>query len=110
MKELKELKRQNLITHCLLSVMIVLTVVWQISEVSIILKLKDGVSHPFRSVGRIFKTMIRPRKPIENGNHDNLESSITNNLIESMPVHDLKIPDFPHLDLPKIDFGFNYED
>ncbi|GKF37957.1 hypothetical protein Tco_0114715, partial [Tanacetum coccineum] len=40
-KELKELKRQNFITQCLLSAMIVLTVTWQISEVSIILKLKD---------------------------------------------------------------------
>ncbi|GJU87618.1 hypothetical protein Tco_1295164, partial [Tanacetum coccineum] len=46
-KELKELKRQNFITQCLLSAMIVLTVTWQISEVSIILKLKDGVTHPF---------------------------------------------------------------
>ena len=48
-KELKKVKRQNFVTHCLLSVMIVLNVAWQLSEVSLILKVKDGLSHPFRS-------------------------------------------------------------
>ncbi|GKF15554.1 hypothetical protein Tco_0057016, partial [Tanacetum coccineum] len=111
-KELKELKRQNFITQCLLSAMIVLTVTWQISEVSIILKLKDGVTHPFRSIGGMLMSMIRPSKTI--GNDEDRDSSITSNLasnlIESSPVHDLKIPELPRIELPKLDFGLNLED
>ncbi|KAI3774421.1 hypothetical protein L1987_48976 [Smallanthus sonchifolius] len=68
-KELKIVRRQNLITHCLLSLMIVLTAAWQISEVSIILKLKDGISHPFRSIGSMLKSVIKPRRP-NGGNQD----------------------------------------
>ncbi|KAI3688618.1 hypothetical protein L2E82_46321 [Cichorium intybus] len=103
-KELKKLKRQNLITHCLLSVMIVLTVAWQVSEVSIILKLKDGVNHPFRSIGNIFKWMLIP--PKANDNEEETESSITNNLIESARIGDLKIPELPHIELPTNQLGF----
>ncbi|GJR02348.1 hypothetical protein Tco_0525332 [Tanacetum coccineum] len=110
-KELKELKRQNFITQCLLSTMIVLTVTWQISEVSIILKLKDGVTHPFRSIGDMFMRMIRPKTI---GNDEDTDSSVTSNLasnlIESSPVHDLKIPELPCIELPKLDFGLNLED
>jgi len=59
MKELKKVKRQNFVTHCLLSAMIVLTVAWQLSEVSLILQLKDGLSHPFRSFGNVLKGMLK---------------------------------------------------
>ncbi|KAK7387589.1 hypothetical protein VNO78_28500 [Psophocarpus tetragonolobus] len=59
MKELKKVKRQNVVTHCLLSVMIVLTLAWQLSEVSIMLKVKDGLSHPFRSFGKMLKGMVK---------------------------------------------------
>ncbi|CAI9278170.1 unnamed protein product [Lactuca saligna] len=103
-KELKKMKRQNLITHCLLSAMIVLTVVWQISEVSIILRLKDGVNHPFRFIGSIFKRILTP--PKANGIEDETDSSITNNLIESSRVGDLKIPELPHVELPKTQTWF----
>ncbi|CAK9328699.1 unnamed protein product [Citrullus colocynthis] len=66
-KELKKLKRQNLLTHCLLSVMIVVTVVWQLSEVSIILNVKDKISHPFRSVGNLISGMLkRPKTIVDN--------------------------------------------
>ncbi|RDY11835.1 hypothetical protein CR513_03414, partial [Mucuna pruriens] len=58
-KELKKVKRQNFVTHCLLSVMIVLTVAWQLSEVSLIFKVKDGLSHPFRSFGNMLKGMVK---------------------------------------------------
>ncbi|KAL7607502.1 hypothetical protein Lser_V15G14564 [Lactuca serriola] len=103
-KELKKMKRQNLITHCLLSAMIVLTVVWQISEVSIILRLKDGVNHPFRFIGSIFKRILTPPKP--NGSEEEIDSSITNNLIESSRIGDLKIPELPHVELPKTQTWF----
>ncbi|KAL4586518.1 hypothetical protein LXL04_011154 [Taraxacum kok-saghyz] len=106
-KELKKVKKQNLITHCLLSAMIVLTVAWQISEVSIILKVKDGVNHPFRSVGNIFKWMIPP--PKANGDEEETNSSTTHNLIESSRTGDLKIPELlPHVELPKTRLGFPF--
>ncbi|KAI3720427.1 hypothetical protein L6452_21343 [Arctium lappa] len=102
-KELKYVKRQNFITHCLLSFMIVVTVAWQISEVSIMLTLKDRVSHPFRSISGLFKEILKPR--IANGNEEEPKPSITSDLIETSPVHDLRIPD-----LPKIDLGFQDEE
>ncbi|KAJ8451510.1 hypothetical protein Cgig2_018144 [Carnegiea gigantea] len=58
-KELKKLGRQNTITHGLLSGLMILTVAWQLSEVSILLKMKDGVLHPFRSLGRMVARVLR---------------------------------------------------
>ncbi|CAL1355036.1 unnamed protein product [Linum trigynum] len=49
-KEIRKVKRQNFITHCLLSALIVVTVGWQVSEVSIALAVKDKLSHPVRSL------------------------------------------------------------
>ncbi|KAJ0713954.1 hypothetical protein HanPI659440_Chr13g0484251 [Helianthus annuus] len=109
LKELKKVRRQNVVTHCLLSVMILLTVTWQISEVSIILKLKNGVAHPFRSIGSILLSMIKPRRPQLDKDNDTLITEASN-LIESTPVHDLKLPKLPHLELPKIDLGLNDQD
>ncbi|GAB2280647.1 hypothetical protein Dimus_015274 [Dionaea muscipula] len=60
LKELKKVQRQNTITHRLLSTLIVLTLAWQLSEVSLLLKLKDGLSHPFRSLGSMITWMIAP--------------------------------------------------
>ncbi|KAJ9563961.1 hypothetical protein OSB04_009121 [Centaurea solstitialis] len=77
-----------------------------VSEVSMIMKLKDRVSHPFRSVSGLFKGIIKP--PKANGNEEESHSpitSITSDLIESSPVHDLRIPE-----LPKIDLGFQDEE
>ncbi|KAJ0477147.1 hypothetical protein HanRHA438_Chr13g0602101 [Helianthus annuus] len=109
LKELKKVRRQNVVTHCLLSVMILLTVTWQISEVSIILKLKNGVAHPFRSIGSILLSMIKPHRPQLDKDNDTLITEASN-LIESTPVHDLKLPKLPHLELPKINLGLNDQD
>ncbi|KAL6193380.1 hypothetical protein ACLB2K_034464 [Fragaria x ananassa] len=57
-KELNNLKRQNTITHWLLSVMIVLTIAWQASEVTMLLKVKHGLSNPFRCVGSLFSSLF----------------------------------------------------
>ena len=103
-KELKKLNRQNFITNCLLSAILVLTVTWQISQVSIILSLKNGVTQPFRSAGSLFKSIIKRHKP--NGNNEDTDLLTTDNLIESSPVHNLKIPEFQHIELPKLNFGF----
>ncbi|KAL2332649.1 hypothetical protein Fmac_013862 [Flemingia macrophylla] len=89
MKELKKVKRQNFITHCLLSVMIVLTVTWQLSEVSLILRMKEGLSHPFRSFGNMLKGMVKvPEMKVQEG--DDKEHSPES----SSPT--LGIPDLSH--------------
>ncbi|WOG88669.1 hypothetical protein DCAR_0207904 [Daucus carota subsp. sativus] len=59
-QELKRVRKQNLITHCLLIAMIGLTIVWQIGEVSLLLWLKNGVTHPVRSFGGMVKGMLLP--------------------------------------------------
>ncbi|CAK9324870.1 unnamed protein product [Citrullus colocynthis] len=87
-KELKEVKRQNFITHCLVSAMIILTVAWQISEVSLILKLRDGLSNPFKSLGRILK-----RKT----------TSAIQQQIEATELPHLNMPALPHVNLPEFD-------
>ncbi|XP_074303287.1 uncharacterized protein LOC141637772 [Silene latifolia] len=62
-KELKKLEKQNRVTHWLLSVLILLTVAWQLSEVSLLLKMKEGVTHPFRSIGNMFNDVFKRRRP-----------------------------------------------
>ncbi|KAE8649098.1 hypothetical protein Csa_015237 [Cucumis sativus] len=88
-KELKEVKKQNFITHCLVSAMIILTVAWQISEVSFILKLRDGLlSNPFKSLATILK-----RKT----------TSAIQHQIEATELPHLNIPALPHVTLPDFD-------
>ncbi|GMJ08185.1 hypothetical protein like AT1G27300 [Hibiscus trionum] len=53
-KELRAVKRQNSITHCLLSALILVTLIWELSEVSLIFKLRNGLNHPFKS----FRTLL----------------------------------------------------
>ncbi|KZV44086.1 hypothetical protein F511_10757 [Dorcoceras hygrometricum] len=55
MKELKNIKRQNSITHGLLSAIIVVTLACQLSEVSLILKIGHVLSSPLESLGGILK-------------------------------------------------------
>ncbi|KAI4343404.1 hypothetical protein L6164_010756 [Bauhinia variegata] len=62
-KELKKVKRQNFVTHCLLSAMIVLTLAWQLSEVSLIMKVKNGFSHPFRTFGSMLSGILKGPDP-----------------------------------------------
>ncbi|KAL2903701.1 hypothetical protein RDABS01_002411 [Bienertia sinuspersici] len=64
-KQLKKVEKQNRTTHWLLSALIVLTIAWQVSEVSILLKLKDGFSHPLKSVGNMVAGMVKRRKRME---------------------------------------------
>ncbi|MBA0707202.1 hypothetical protein Golax_019273 [Gossypium laxum] len=58
-KELKAIKKQNTITHCLLSAMIVVTLFWQVFEASLLLQLKNGFTHPFKSVGSWLDTLLK---------------------------------------------------
>ncbi|XP_028771939.1 uncharacterized protein LOC114729139 [Neltuma alba] len=101
-KELKNLKRQNFITHCLLSVMIVLTVTWQISEASLVLKVKDGLNHPFRAFGSLFTGKFK--LPDMNG----LRADDKDDQSESSALPSLKIPDMPPMDISNL--GSNDEE
>lgn len=95
-KELKKVKKQNFVTHCLLSAMIVLTVAWQLSEVSLVMRVKDGMNHPFRSVGNMFKEMV---KDVSGSNgQDAAAGDKENNESTSLPS--LKIPDMTNVDVP----------
>ncbi|XP_004502281.1 uncharacterized protein [Cicer arietinum] len=93
-KELKKVKKQNFVTHCLLSVMIVLTVAWQLSEVSLVLKVKDGINHPFRSFGNMLKEIVKV-SDINGQDADDKENN------ESPSLPSLKIPDMTiNMDVP----------
>lgn len=98
MKELKKVKRQNFVTHCLLSVAIVLTVAWQLSEVSLILKVKEGINHPFRSFGNTLKDMVKDKIPDINGHV--ADKNKENN--ESTSLTSLNIPEMPRIDVPNL--------
>ncbi|KAL4380225.1 uncharacterized protein [Arachis hypogaea] len=95
-KELRKIKRQNFVTHCLLSVMIVLTMAWQLSEVSMIMKVKDGINHPFRSFGSMIKAMVKVNAQEDDNNnkeHDDESSS---------SLGSLKLPEMPHMDVTNL--------
>ncbi|XP_011020766.1 PREDICTED: uncharacterized protein LOC105123023 [Populus euphratica] len=92
-KELRKLRRQNFVTQCLLSAMIVLTVAWQVSQVSIILQVKDGLSHPFKSFGSMLAGMLK-RSRANGQDSENQQSEVV-----PVKVPPLKIPELPHIDL-----------
>ncbi|KAK9102631.1 hypothetical protein Sjap_019885 [Stephania japonica] len=95
-KELRKLKRQNTITHCLLSVMIFVTVVWQLSEVSLILNVKHKLSHPFKSAGTMIASALK-------GSCDNDQKGLLDNgdkkETEALRLPPLNIPELPILGL-----------
>lgn len=104
-KELKKVKRQNFVTHCLLSVLIVLTAAWQVSEVKLMLKVREGFSHPFQSFGSLVTGMLKG--PNKNGEDAEKQSSHAKQPIEALPLPALKIPELPLVDL--LDIGLNGE-
>lgn len=99
-KEVKKVKRQNFVTHCLLSVMIVLTVAWQLSEVSLIMKVKDGINHPFRSFGNMFQEM-KEKAFNNNGQDADDKENKENNKSLSLPST-IKVPDMTKMDVPNL--------
>ncbi|KDP26823.1 hypothetical protein JCGZ_17981 [Jatropha curcas] len=106
-KELKIVKRQNMVTHCLLSAVIVLTLAWQISEVSLILKFKDGLSHPFKSFGSMVFGMFRfPGRKAQDGDKQQQEEGSSSRPSVHMP--ELPHPHMP--ELPHVDLGLNGHD
>ncbi|KAI6686709.1 hypothetical protein NL676_032622 [Syzygium grande] len=99
MRELKKVKRQNTVTHWLLSAMIALTVAWQFSEVSLILKVRDGLSHPFRSFGNAITDFFKG--PAMKG-RDDADKDADQRQSETMGNPPLKMPELPHFDVPDL--------
>lgn len=96
-KELKRVRRQNSITHWLLSFVIVLTVAWQISEVSLLWKVKNGLSHPFRHLGGMFTGMLRdPVMKVQD------EEEEKNQQLEALSLPSFKMPELPYMDLTEL--------
>ncbi|XP_006484132.1 uncharacterized protein LOC102616034 isoform X2 [Citrus sinensis] len=98
--ELRHVKRQNFITHCLLSAMIFLTLSWQLSEVKLILKVRDGINHPFKAVGSMLKGMFK--RPRDNGRDAEQQQQH-----EAPQYSPFKMPELPHMDLAEL--GMNGE-
>ncbi|XP_010905495.1 uncharacterized protein [Elaeis guineensis] len=91
-RELRRVKRQNLITHCLLFVMIIITAYWQFNEVSLLLTVKDKFSHPLRAVGDMIKGSFKGK-----GKKPHIEAHLP-------PIG---VPEIPHGDLPSITLNNN---
>lgn len=88
-KEIKGVKRQNMITHCLLSVLIIATAFWQLSEVSILLAVKEKLSNPVKAIGDLFKGVLK-------GQNNKL-------LTEPPPMP----PQLPHVNIPALSLNNN---
>ncbi|XP_050206507.1 uncharacterized protein LOC126656079 [Mercurialis annua] len=95
LKEIKQVKKQNFVTHCLLSALLVVTVVWQLSELTLILRLKDGVSHPFKSFGSFLGGIIK--LPFPNGKVAEKEGHTEDD--SPLPLHIPEIPQITDLSL-----------
>lgn len=89
-KELKKLEKQNRTTHWLLSALIVLTVAWQVSEVSLLLKLKQGFRNPFKSLGNMVAGMVKHHTVTE---EEAEKSSLLSTVNGEKPLK------LPHMDL-----------
>ncbi|XP_068667162.1 uncharacterized protein [Aristolochia californica] len=100
-RELREVKRQNRITHWLLSVMIVITAVWQLSEVSLILSVKNKVSNPLKTVGSMvtgfFKGNFFNGKSTQT-DEGNSSASPSCPHVEAPQLPSIHIPELPQLD------------
>ncbi|KAF9607518.1 hypothetical protein IFM89_036880 [Coptis chinensis] len=97
LSELRKVKRQNSITHWLLSVLIILTAAWQYSEVSLIMKVKNKLTQPFRSVGNLITNAQDALKHFD-GHEPEVASKQAQSASPSVPA--LKIPDLLNMDLP----------
>eukprot|EP00262_Sarcandra_glabra_P008499 TRINITY_DN2202_c0_g1_i1.p1 TRINITY_DN2202_c0_g1~~TRINITY_DN2202_c0_g1_i1.p1 ORF type:complete len:205 (+),score=29.07 TRINITY_DN2202_c0_g1_i1:56-670(+) len=104
-RELENVKRQNSMTHWLLSALIVITAVWQLSEVSLIMMVRNKVSHPFSAVRNFITGVIKGGGKDDDSVKIPLPSS-KRPQTEPLLSHPLKIPEFefefPHVDLPRL--------
>ncbi|CAH8253656.1 unnamed protein product [Arabidopsis lyrata] len=102
-KDIKKVKKQNTITHVLLSAVIILTLTWQLSEYSMIFMLKDRISHPVRSIGGMLNGMFKGKlRPIKNQLAGTSNSNDQNNHGNGTQIG-------PQLQVPELlrEFGFD---
>lgn len=96
MKELNNIKRQNLITHALVSAMILVTLTWQLSQVSLVLKIKRVLSSPLESlVKRFFDG--QPKANVNNVRQLMKQASSIKDKVS------FESPELPPLELPGFD-------
>ncbi|CAH2034046.1 unnamed protein product [Thlaspi arvense] len=109
-KDIKEVKRQNKVTHILLSALIILTLTWQLSEYSMIYMMKDRLCHPIRSIGGmfsgIFKGKIHPIKHKLTGTTSSSKEQHNDH------IHGNGTNTGVHIQMPELlrDFGFDDDD
>lgn len=89
-KELKNIQRQNTITHYLLTVSILVTLAWQLSEFSLILRIRQGVNNPLKSIGGAIKGLFT--SSIQNNDQKQVQ------VIPPTYLPGLKIPDWTGFD------------
>ncbi|KAG7593063.1 hypothetical protein ISN45_Aa01g018980 [Arabidopsis thaliana x Arabidopsis arenosa] len=105
-KDIKKVKKQNTITHVLLSAVIILTLTWQLSEYLMIFMLKDRISHPVRSIGGMLNGMFKGKlRPIKNQLAGTSNSNDQNNHGNGTQIG-------PQLQVPELlrEFGFDDEE
>eukprot|EP00252_Welwitschia_mirabilis_P014504 TRINITY_DN3182_c0_g1_i1.p1 TRINITY_DN3182_c0_g1~~TRINITY_DN3182_c0_g1_i1.p1 ORF type:complete len:203 (-),score=31.27 TRINITY_DN3182_c0_g1_i1:247-855(-) len=96
LKEVKNLKRQNHITHAILGIMVVSSLIWRFSELSVALLVKDQLGHPFRAIGSF---LFGRFKGSESGNH---KHQLLPNMETSTVIQNFEVPHLPHIEIPSV--------
>ncbi|KAJ4865974.1 Uncharacterized protein Rs2_02235 [Raphanus sativus] len=107
-KDIKEVKRQNKVTHILLSALIILTLTWQLSEYSMIYMMKERLTHPIRSIGGMFSGMFKGKLfPNKNRLQGTSNAQEENNLHNGNGTNN-----GVHIQVPEMlrEFGFDDDD
>ncbi|KAJ8634177.1 hypothetical protein MRB53_027513 [Persea americana] len=107
-KELRVIRKQNTVTHWLLSVLIVVTAVWQMSEVSLLLYLKDSVKHPFKAIGGLITGSLGCSNEYDATKSN---SSSKQHQIESIPLpHQMKMSELLSMEMSSLDLNGQNQD
>ncbi|KAG6528432.1 uncharacterized protein LOC122039817 [Zingiber officinale] len=93
-EEIRGVRKQNLVTHRLLSALIVVTLVWQLNEVSLLLMARQKLRNPLKAIGDAVKGLVRGC-----GGRRLQKQQIETNGLPPVPVPDLTRVDLPPLDL-----------
>ncbi|XP_058093168.1 uncharacterized protein LOC131239467 [Magnolia sinica] len=97
-RELRIVRRQNTITHWLLSVLITVTAIWQLSEVSILMMMKNTFKNPFKAVGNLITGALRGRSNETNAGKSSSSSKQTH--MEALSLNPFKVPELPYVGFP----------
>lgn len=92
-KELRKLRRQNFVSQCLISAMIVLSVAWQASQLTLFFQFKNGLSRPFKSLGSMVTGVLKRCSTNRQDPENQQSKEVPANVLP------LRIPELPHIDL-----------